>query len=120
MLENTLGTKGFSEKTLLAIEAKQNLHGIRQGDLVLIDRTQTSLLEDGVYLLDLPGLVLKEISVFPNEWVLLTGSETGSRAKKSAKPVQRSLKMRRGELLGDGRYSTSKVIGRAVMVHGRI
>jgi hypothetical protein len=116
LLENKLGLKELTRETLLAIEASQNLCGIRRGDLVLVDRQQTGLIEDGVYLLNLPGLVLKEISVFPNNSVLVTGPETESETNGSAKPVRKSLKMRRSELLGDGGFSTSKVVGRAVSI----
>jgi transcriptional regulator with XRE-family HTH domain len=119
-LKNKLGLQEPTHETLLAIEARQNLSGLRRGDLVLIDREQAGLIEDGVYLFDLPGFALREISVFPNDWVLVTGSETKSRARKSPKPGRRSLKMKRSELLGDGRFRTSKVIGRAVLVLGRI
>jgi transcriptional regulator with XRE-family HTH domain len=120
LLERKRGLEDPSHRTLLAIEATQNLAGIQRGDLVLIDRKQTGLIEDGVYLLNLPGLVLKEISVFPNNQVLVTGSETESKAKESAKPVRRSLKMQRSELLGDGRFGASKVVGRAVSIHRTI
>jgi transcriptional regulator with XRE-family HTH domain len=116
LLERKRGLEDPSHRTLLAIEATQNLAGIQRGDLVLIDRKQTGLIEDGVYLLNLPALVLKEISVFPNAWVLVTGSETEAEAKGSEKPSRRSLKMRRGELLGDGQFSRSKVVGRAILV----
>jgi len=120
VLENTLGLKGFGKETLLVIEARQNLHGIQRGDLVLVDRKQTSLIEDGTYLLNLPGLVLKEISILPGDWVLVTGFPNESKLRRGTKVTQGSLKMRRSELLGDGRFHTSKVIGRAVLVHGRI
>jgi hypothetical protein len=85
LLENKLGLQQPAHDTLLVIEATLNLAGIQRGDLVLVDRKQTGLIEDGVYLLNLPALVLKEISVFPNDWVLVTGSETEARAKYSAK-----------------------------------
>jgi hypothetical protein len=120
LLEHKLHLKEPTQQTLLVIEATQNLSSIRRDDLVLVDRKQTGLIEDGVYLLNLPGLVLKEISVFPNNQVLVTGSETESKAKESAKPVQRSLKMQRSELLGDGRFGASKVVGRAVSIHRTI
>jgi hypothetical protein len=120
LLEHKLHLKETTQQTLLVIEATQNLAAIQRGDLVLVDRNQSALIEDGVYLLNLPGLMLKEISVFPNAWVLVTGSETEARAKKSAKGDQRSLKISRSELLGDGRFNTSKVVGRAVLVHRNI
>jgi hypothetical protein len=65
--------------------------------------------------LNLPALVLKEISVFPNDWLLVTGSETAAKAKNSGKGDQRSLKIRRSELLGDCRFNTSRVVGRALL-----
>ena len=120
LLENRLGLQQPSQKTLLAIEGRQSLSGIQRGDLVLVDRQQTALSEDGVYLFHLPGLVLKEISVFPNDLILMFGCEAEPKAKDSTKPVRRSLKMRRSELLGDGRYRTSKVVGRAVSVYRAI
>jgi transcriptional regulator with XRE-family HTH domain len=120
LLENKLGLQQPTHETLLAIEATQNLCGTQRGDLVLVDRTQTGLIEDGVYLLNLPALGLKEISVFPNDWLLVTGSETAAKAKNSGKGDQRSLKIRRSELLGDGRFSTSRVVGRAVSIHRTI
>jgi transcriptional regulator with XRE-family HTH domain len=120
LLENKLGLQEPTQKTLLAIEARQNLGGIERGDLVLVDRLQTGLSEDGVYLFHLPGLALKQISVCPNDWVLMFGTETELKVKESVKPVRRSLKMRRSELLGDGRYRTSKVVGRAVSVYRTI
>jgi transcriptional regulator with XRE-family HTH domain len=115
LLEKKLGLQESGPGSLLAIEATQNLPPVQRGDLVLVDRTKTGLVEDGIYLLNLPGLVLKEISVFPNNCVLVTASETESGAKKLAKPVRTSLKMRRNELLGDGQFKTSKVVGRVVL-----
>jgi hypothetical protein len=115
-LEKRLGLREPTSETLLAIEASQNLGGIKRGDLVLVDRKQSGLIEDGVYLLNLPGLVLKEISVFPNNSVLVTAPDTESETKGSTKPIRKSLKMRRSELLGDGGFSTSKVVGRAVSI----
>jgi hypothetical protein len=120
LLENKLGLQQPTHETLLVIEATLNLRGIQRGDLVLVDRKQTGLIEDGVYMLNLPALVLKEISVFPNDWLLVTGSETAAKAKNSGKGDQRSLKIRRSELLGDGRFNTSRVVGRAVSIHRTI
>jgi len=84
--------------------------------LVLVDLNQTDLIEDGIYLLNLPGLVLKEISVFPGVWVLASGPQSESKGCKSAKTHLGPLKIRRSELLGDKRYRASKVIGRAILV----
>jgi transcriptional regulator with XRE-family HTH domain len=120
LLEKRLGLQEPTGKTLLAIEASQNLGGIKRGDLVLVDRQQSSLIEDGVYLLNLPGLVLKEISVFPNNSVLVTAPDTEAETNGSAKPVRKSLKMRRSQLLGDGGFRISKVVGRAVSIYRTI
>jgi hypothetical protein len=117
-LEQKRGLEDPTHRTLLAIEATQNLAGIHRRDLVLVDRNQSALIEDGVYLLNHPGLVLKEISIFPNDWVLVTSSVTESKHKESTKQLRASLKMRRSELQGDG-LSTSKVIGRAVSISNR-
>jgi hypothetical protein len=66
-------------------------------------------------------LVLKEISAFPNNSVLVTGPESEAETKGSEKPVRKSLKMRRSELLGDGGgFRTSKVVGRAVSIYRTI
>ena len=116
LLENKLGLKAPTGETLLAIEACQNLCGIKRGDLVLVDCQRTGLIEDGVYLLNLPGLVLKEISVFPNNSVLVSGPDTEAETNWSEKPVRKSLKMRRSQLLGDGGFRISKVVGRAVSI----
>jgi transcriptional regulator with XRE-family HTH domain len=118
LLEQKCGLEGPTHRTLLVIEATQNLAGIQRGDLVLIDRKQTALIEDGVYLLNQPELVLKELSIFPNGWLLVTGSEIVSKSNGSEKPPRNSLKIRRSELEGNGR-STSKVIGRAVSIANR-
>jgi len=96
LLENKLGLQESTHRTLLAIEARQGLGGIQRGDLVLIDRKQTGLIEDGIYLLNRPGLVLKEISVFPNNWILVTGSAAEPKAKESAKPTVLRKNYRRG------------------------
>jgi hypothetical protein len=118
-LEKKLGLTEPTRETLLVIEAEQNLAGIQRGDLVLVDRQQTNLTKDGIYLLNDPGLAFKEISIFPNDCVLMTGSGTEWKPEKSVKQVRASLKMRRSKLLGDGRFRTSKVIGRAVSIANR-
>jgi hypothetical protein len=115
-LEHKLKLDAPRHQSLLTIESGQNLGGIRRGDLVLIDRTQTALRDDGMYLLNLPGMVLKGISVFPNGWILLTGPQIEFEDQRSSKVIPISLKMRRRELLGDGKLIASKVIGRAVLV----
>ena len=119
VLENKIGLQEPTHDTLIAIEATQNLFGIRRGDLVLIDRKQIGLIDDGIYLLKSPGLALREISVFPREWVLVTAAETEREETKSAKVSRNSLKMRRSELLGS-RGNASRVVGRAVLVQRMI
>jgi hypothetical protein len=115
-LERKLQLDAPRHRSLLAIESEQNLGGIRRGDLVLIDRTQTALRDDGMYLLNVPGMVLKGVSVFPNGWVVVTGPQIEFEDQRSLKVIPISLKMRRRELLGDGKLIASKVIGRAVLV----
>ncbi len=115
LLENKLGLQEPTHDTLIAIEATHNLAGIQRGDLVLIDRKQIGLIDDGLYLLKSPGLALREISVFPGEWVLVTAAESERGKKQSAKLSRNSLKMRRSELLGS-RGHACKVVARAVFV----
>jgi hypothetical protein len=81
----------------------------------LVDLNQASLIEDGVYLLNLPGLVVKEISIFPGEWVLVIASATEATAKKINKPGGSPLKILRRELLVSSE-DACKVVGRAVLV----
>jgi hypothetical protein len=120
LLEEKLHLQQPSHKTLLAVQATLNVHDIRRGDLVLIDRQQNDSLEDGVYLLNLPGLVLREISVLPDQWYLVSGAEASLKARKSLNMPQGSLKLQRDELLGDGRFAASKVVGRAVLLQRTI
>ncbi len=77
VLENKIGLQEPTHDTLIAIEATHNLSGIQRGDLVLIDRKQIGLIDDGLYLVKSPGLALREISVFPGEWVMVTAAESG-------------------------------------------
>jgi hypothetical protein len=44
------------------VEADVNLVGISRGDLVLVDRNQQDLAREGIYLLDLPGIVLRVVT----------------------------------------------------------
>jgi len=44
LLKNQLGLQEPTHRTLLAIEATQNLRGIQRGDLLLVDREQTGLI----------------------------------------------------------------------------
>ena len=86
--------------------------------LIVVDLQQTSLIEDGVYLFDLPGLVLKEVATFPPDWLLVTGSKSEATSKLSGQSAYRAHKMRRRELLG-AKYPY-KLIGRAVLVERRL
>ena len=120
MLEKGLGLHKPSNETLLAIQATNKLAAIERDDNVLVDRTQCRLAEDGIYLLNLPSLVLKAVSVFPNGSVLVGGLATEPVGRGSPSRLPASLKMRRAELIGDSPHSASKVIGRAVWVGRRI
>jgi hypothetical protein len=118
-LETRLRLKEPTHQTLLAVEAGSNLLEITRGDLVLLDRRQASLARDGIYLLDFPGLELRgffrrpgeRVNVIsPEEQVIRSGPEGRSRAGR----IPGAQEVRITEFLGAGRYSASKIIGRAV------
>jgi transcriptional regulator with XRE-family HTH domain len=119
-LEKKLGLKEPTHKTLLAIEAGWDLYHIAPGDLVLIDRSQAHLPRDGVYLLDFPGIELRGLFTYPGDKVNVVGPE--HQESRRAEGVGRGRTRRnagwstmsRSELLGVGRGTFSKVVGRAV------
>ena len=125
-LEKTLGLKEPTHQTLLVVEAGSNLSHIERGDLVLIDRSQAHLSRDGVYLLDLPGVELKELFVYPGDKVTVVGPQHQGprRFERSGRGRGRQnagwLTMSRSELLGVGRNAVSKVVGRAIWTGGAI
>jgi hypothetical protein len=126
VLENKLGLKGPTHDTLLVVEAAWDLYSVRRGDLVLIDQNQADLVRDGIYLLALPGMALRAVSIGIGDKVHVTGPEqdpTWSSKRQHRTPRKEfstTLEMRRSELLGDGRHIVSRVIGRAVWVGGGI
>ena len=126
VLETKLGLKGPTHDTLLVVEAAWDLYHIRRGDLVLIDRDQADLARDGAYLLDLPGMALRAISRSVGDKIHVTGPEhdpTWSSKRQQRTPREdfsTILEMHRRELLGDGRHTGSRVVGRAVSVSGAI
>jgi len=61
-LESGLRLKDPNHQSLLVVQADTNLDPIARGDLVLVDRNQRDLGRDGIYLLDLPGIVLRAIN----------------------------------------------------------
>ena len=119
-LEKKLGLKEPTHKTLLAIEAGWDLYHIAPGDLVLIDRSQAHLPRDGVYLLDFPGIELRGLFTYPGDKVNVVGPEhqESRRAERVGRGKTRRndgwSTMSRNELLGVGRGTFSKVVGRAV------
>jgi Helix-turn-helix len=121
-LESRLRLKDPNSDSLLVIEADANLFEISRGDLVLVDREQKDLGRDAIYLLDLPGIVLRAVTRCVGDKVRVTGpdnhagssSERGRRGGRRA--PSRVEELRRSELLGAGRFEVSKVVGRAVWI----
>lgn len=113
------GIKEPTPETLLVVEAGSKLCGIKPGDLVLIDRSQANLARDGVYLLDLPGLELRGLFVFPGGRVNVVGPDPGGpqfeRKGRGRRKGANSVTMTRGELAGLGRGAGCRVVGRAVL-----
>jgi transcriptional regulator with XRE-family HTH domain len=106
---------------LLLIEANWTLGPIAQRDLVLINRRLNAPQEDGIYLLDLPGLALRGIVRGPANDFLVIGPSARVVSAKPAKgqrrpPFAERLQVSRQELLGDGRCKPSKTVGRAVWI----
>jgi transcriptional regulator with XRE-family HTH domain len=122
LLETKSGLKEPKLDTLLTVEADADLYHIARGDLVLIDRTQTRLARDGVYLLDLAGITLRAIIRRVGDKVTVVGPEL-----EHVKPFERSRigrgrdhsgsqEVALGDLHGSGRFNISKIVGRAVRV----
>src|SRR5207247_11085452 len=108
-------------ENLLVVEADVNLVGIARGDQVLVDRHQNDLARDGIYLLDLPGIALRAITRCVGDKVRVMGPNNGaarsSRGGRGARPVWAKVEeLPRSELLGDGRFRRSTVVGKAVWV----
>ena len=125
-LKRELRLEDPTDDTLLAVEAEWNLHQISRGDLVLIDRKQKTLDRDGIYLLDLPGMVLRSLIRGMGDRLLLIGPEA-SRSPAPARQPSRAHSMfagrqevRRRDLLGNGASIASKVVGRAVWIGHRL
>ena len=121
LLEGKLRLQEPANATLLAVEAGSDLLGIGRGDLVLIDRKQASLGRDGVYLLDFPALELRGVFRRAGDKVDVVDPEhdktrSGQEHRGGLKRIPASREMSLTELLGGGRHSVSKVVGRAVWV----
>jgi Helix-turn-helix len=119
LLERKLRLQEPANATLLAVEAGSGLLGIGRGDLVLVDRKQASLGQDGVYLLDFPGLELRGVFRRAGDKVDVVGPERDKmrsrqehRGGRKRIPASREISL--NELLGVGRHSVSRVVGRAV------
>jgi helix-turn-helix protein len=119
-LESRIRLKAADSGSLLAVEADANLLAVSRGDLVLIDRNQKDLGRDAIYLLDLPGLVLRAVTRFVGDRVRVMGpSETGrslERGRRRDLPEASVEEVDRSDLLGAGRCRVSKVVGRAAWI----
>lgn len=121
-LEARLRLKDPNSDSLLVIEADANLFEITRGDLVLVDREQKDLGRDAIYLLDLPGIVLRAVTRRVGDKVRVIGpdNEAGSSSRRSRRAGRsvplRVEEVRRSALLGAGRFEVSKVVGRAVWI----
>ncbi len=125
LLESRLRLKEPSNKTLLVVEADCELSEIAKGDLVLVDRDQKHLGRDGVYLLDLPGTVLRSITrcVGGKVRVMAPAVETDElpRGPRRRRPMPSSIEeLNPSELLGADRFAVSKVVGRTVWIGRKI
>lgn len=112
----------LTHERLLAIEAGSNLFEVKRGDFVLIDRDESTLARDGIYLFDLPGTELRGVFRRPNGTVRIVGSDRGHRASRSEgrldfkKPRSGEIVMPLNEFLLLGRSHGSEVIGRAMWI----
>jgi hypothetical protein len=119
-LQSGLRLKDPDSESLLVVEADVNLVGIARGDLVLVDRNQKDLARDGIYLLDLPGIVLRAVTRYVGDKIrVMEPSNSAGRLSERSRRRGRLAPARfeelsRSKLLGDGRFRSSKVVGRAV------
>ncbi len=121
-LESTLHLDEPTHKSLIAIESVWDLFDIVRGDLLLIDRKQSTLAVDGLYLFNLPGFSLKGVfNRFQGKLRIVEprftrGSISNRPGRRARGEASDSYEIDRRELLGDGRQMASKVVGRAVWV----
>ena len=109
---------------MLSGEADQDLGEVARGDIILFDRNQThpELERDGIYLLNLPGIVLRIIARRVGDKMLVVGPELGrvrSSQRKASGLEDRyfgTQEVSCRELLCDGRLENSTVAGRAVRI----
>jgi hypothetical protein len=120
-LQTPLGLKNPAPERLLMVEAGSNLFEIDRGDLVLVDRTQTNLGRDGIYLIDLPGIELRGIFRQPNGTVRVIGpNDQGRRSRSERDGYDRregasgEVVMKLEQFVLSGRRT--KVVGRAVWI----
>lgn len=125
LLESAAGLKEPSHKTLLAVAAARDLSEIRRRDLVLVDRRQARFCGDGVYVVDFPGLELREILSAPKGMVTIIGGESrGVRRTAGKRNDNRKLSLQSVQCslleLSDGDPDSAlKIVGRAVWI-GRV
>jgi len=99
---------------LLTVEADQDLGEVARGDIILFDRNQThpELERDGIYLLNLPGIVLRIIARRVGDKMLVVGPEVGRvrsaqrKALVSKTDILARRRVSRRGLLGDGVWKT--------------
>jgi transcriptional regulator with XRE-family HTH domain len=121
-LESNLRLNDPNHDSLLAIESVWDLFDILRGDLLLVDLKQGSLIQDGAYLLNLPGFSLRGIYNRPSGKLSIVeprsarGSNSNRPDPGSRAETADSYQLDRRELLGDGRHAVSKVVGRVVWV----
>ena len=121
-LEGSLHLHEPTHKSLMAIESVWNLFDVVRGDLLLIDREQSTLDIDGVYLFNLPGFSLKGVfNAFQGKLRIVEPRTTRDPiASEPDHPLRDetmdSYQIDRRELLGPGPHRFSKIIGRVVWV----
>jgi len=117
-LESRLRLNEPTPQTLMTLEAGSNLLQIVRGDIVLVDREQSNLGRDGIYLFDFPGLELRKVFRHADERVRITGpeepmpSETQSQLRAASPANFHEVSI--SELLDPGRSAGLKIIGRVV------
>ena len=89
---------------------------------MLVDRNQNNLARDGIYLLDLPGILLRAVTRCVGDKVRVTEpqNDAGRLSVRGRCGPARVEELRLTDLLGVGRSQVSKVVGRAIWTGGAI
>lgn len=122
-LEAALGLDQPTHDSLLALSSVWQLFDVQHGDLLLIDCKQAGLTRDGLYLLTLPGFALRGVFGRTDGKVTIVEPRPAHAARAPRESLTKlqekrsdSYQAERPELVGDGRYSSSKVVGRVVWI----